>query len=120
MEKKDILFVGIGEAGGKLLNEILKKDKRYVGLYINSNYDDFADLETANDNMYIITAGQGTGKNRQKSKALLKSNINSIMDEILKYRTSEVVHFLFSLGGGTGGGSTPTIIKALGKLQKNG
>lgn len=119
MDKKDVLFVGIGECGGKIVNEILKKDSRYVGMYINSNFDDFSDLETANDNMYIIPNATGTGKNRTKSKLLLKSKISPIIDEILKYKTAKILHFVFSLGGGTGGGSSPSIIKMLSALQKN-
>lgn len=121
MQKKDILPIAVGEAGGKFVNEILLLDKRYTGLYVNGNYDDFASLETANENnIFIITGSLGTGKNRSKSKLMLKDNINSIMDEILKYKTAKILHFFFSLGGGTGGGSVPTIIKALGKLQKSG
>lgn len=112
MLKKDILWIAVGEAGGRIVNEILKKDKRYVGLFLNSNFNDLKDLENAK-NVYTMANSSGTGKNRTKSKLLFSENRHSIYDEILKFHSAQVYHIVFSMGGGTGGGLVPSLIMGM-------
>ncbi len=118
MLKKDILWIAVGEAGGRIVNEILKKDKRYVGLFLNSNYNDLKDLENAK-NVYTMANSSGTGKNRTKSKLLFGENRHSIYDEILKFNSQKVYHIVFSMGGGTGGGLVPSLIMGMKLMNIN-
>lgn len=113
MEKRDILWIGVGECGGRIVNEILSKDRRYVGMFINTNYDDFKGLENVKDNVFTMANSSGTGKNRAKSKVLFNEHRHSIVEEILKYGSQKILHFVFGMGGGSGGGAVPSLIYGL-------
>lgn len=117
LDKKRILFIGIGACGAKIVDEIRDKDSRYTTLYINTSIKDveprkYADLET---NVYCIPSADGTGKNREKAKEYAKDYFVSIIDTIKRYKTHNVIYLVTSCGGGSGSGLTPMIIKMLKK-----
>lgn len=112
LEKKDILNIGVGEAGGNLVNEIMGLDSRYSDLCINSNERDTRNLKNIND-IYILKNAMGTGKNRTRGKQIFIADRKNIIDQITKYKTQKVINIFFSMGGGTGSSIAPLIIKSL-------
>ena len=118
MLKKNILWIGIGEAGNRIVNEILGIDSRYIGICINSANKDTEGLDNIKDK-YIIPNSNGTGKNRMKGKKLFLDDRKNIFDEITKYTTQDTFNIVFSLGGGTGGSIAPMIISGLKLLRIN-
>ena len=116
MNKNDILFVGIGQAGNNVVSEVLKTNKRYNGLFINTSSDDIRSIDNAK-NVFIIPAAGGTARDRDKAKDYVKNNIYSVIDEINKFPNQEVVYFIFSTGGGTGSGITPLLINVLARTN---
>lgn len=118
LTKSDYLLIGIGEAGGRLVGEMLKKDKRYIGLFINTSYKDILQIENAK-NVYVIPNADGTGRQRGVAQGLLKEYGNSIIDQIDRFPLQKVITIFFSFGGGSGSGISPTLIRLLGKVRPN-
>lgn len=118
MNKNDILFVGIGQAGNNLISEILKKNNRYNGLFINTSIEDVKGLDNA-VNTFIIPSASGSAKNRNKAKEYSKKHIQAIIDKIDEFPNQDVINFAFSLGGGTGSGISPMLIQVLSKVKPN-
>lgn len=114
MDKTSILLIGIGRAGNVLTNEMLQRDKRYVGFMINSSLSDMIDLSNYKiaDN-YSFPGVDGSGKSREKAKEFVKKRVQSIIDKLLKYNQQKNVVIFTSADGGTGSGSSPLIAKAL-------
>lgn len=117
LDKKKILFIGIGACGAKIIDEIRDRDSRYTTLYINTSIKDVEPRKYANldANVYCIPSADGTGKNRNKAKEYAKDYFVSIIDTIKRYRTHNVIYLVTSCGGGSGSGLTPMIIKMLKK-----
>ena len=111
MDKKKILFIGVGAAGNKIVNEFLKIDSRYRGLFVNTTSKDLEKLEKANldSNVFLIPNADGTGKNRDKAKDYVKDDLYSLMDVLNTYKQQNTVYVVFSMGGGTGSGISPLI-----------
>ncbi len=116
MNKNDILFVGIGQAGNNIVSEVLKTNKRYNGLFINTSNDDIKSIDNAK-NIFIVPAAGGTARDRDKAKDYVKDNIYAIIDEINKFPNQKVIYFIFSTGGGTGSGITPLLINVLARTN---
>lgn len=115
MNKTKIMGIGIGRAGNVLLNEFLKKDKRYKGLFVNTAISDTRGLEKfdINKNAYIFSATSGSGKDRDFAKEMLKDDIQGLADSVARYPIQDTVIIFFSLDGGTGSGITPIFTKML-------
>lgn len=118
MERKDVLFIGVGQAGSNVVSEILKQNSRYVGLFINTSYTDLLSIENAK-NVYTIPSADGTGRNRNKAKLFVKDYRHTLLDEINKFKGSNVLYFVFSFGGGSGSGISPVLIKMLEVTKSN-
>jgi len=118
INKDSMLLIGIGEAGGKVVSEILKKDSRYIGLFVNTSYKDILKLSNAK-NIYTVPNADGTGRNRSKAQAYAKEYANSIIDQIDRFPLQLQIFVFFSYGGGTGSGISPILIRLLGKIRPN-
>ncbi|WP_415276448.1 hypothetical protein [Clostridium perfringens] len=112
MNKSEVLFVGIGQAGNNIASEMLKKDRRYNGLFINTSYDDIKGLDNAT-NVFVIPAASGSARNRNRAKLYAKKHIHSMIDKTGEFPNQRVVNFVFSMGGGTGSGIAPALIQIL-------
>jgi Tubulin/FtsZ family, GTPase domain len=114
MNKRKILLIGCGKAGNKLVNEMLKKDARYTGLFVNSAYNDMAKLEKFNeDNAFLFSGANGSGRNREVAKQFVKNQIQSLVDTVASYPMHDVITIFTSADGGTGSGITPMLIQLL-------
>ncbi|MEG2289666.1 MAG: tubulin-like doman-containing protein [Clostridium sp.] len=114
MNKRRILLIGCGKAGNKLVNDMVKKDRRLTGLFVNTAYDDMADLEMfKEDNAFLFSSADGSGRNRLKAQEYVKEQINSLVDVIAAYPLHDVIYIFTSADGGTGSGMTPMFCKLL-------
>lgn len=120
MKKNEILICGIGQAGGQLVNELYRLDKRYVPLFVNSTMTDVEDLEAFNlDNSFLFPSASGSGRDRQYARKMTDSNIHSLADKVLRFPMQSTVVIFTSADGGTGSGISvgklPILLKRAGK-----
>lgn len=119
MNKSKVLCVGVGQAGNNLVSYMLKKDKRYAGLFINSNYTDLEGLygiEPNSNNVVIFNGLNGSGKDRKVAKSYLQNQLEIVVDAIINYPTRNIINIFCSSDGGTGSGIAPSLISLLKRL----
>lgn len=119
MNKSKVLCVGVGQCGNNIVSEMLKKDKRYTGLFINSNYTDLEGLygiEPNNNNVVIFNGLNGSGKDRKIAKRYLQNQLEIVVDAIMNYPTRNIINVFCSCDGGTGSGSVPALIALLKRI----
>lgn len=119
MRISDVLFIGIGQCGNAITAEVMKETKRVNGLFINTNKQDLHNLSkyATQENTFIIPAASGTGRNRRKAKEYLIKQRYAILELLEEYPNLNNIHVAFSMGGGTGSGMAPALIKMLETLK---
>lgn len=115
MNKRKVLLIGCGKTGNKLINEMMLKDARYTGIFVNSSYNDMANLEKFDKdlNAFLFPGVNGSGKNPEKAEEFVKGNIESLIDIISGYPMHDVITIFTSADGGTGSGTTPMLCQLL-------
>ena len=113
MEKSKILLVGLGQGAGNIVDGLLSRNKNYNGLFFNSSLFDIKPLKNANmdKNVYLYPGTDGSGRDRNKSKEMIKDNANAIGTLLRKYPQTEVMVVFTSMAGGTGSGAIKTFIQ---------
>lgn len=104
MLKNEILFVGVGQCGGNIVQELEKLN--FNCFYINSSLEDLDTIDTDISNKYHIPKTKGMAKDRAYALEVLDSNGNlgNMTDKIYEnFSNCKIVYFVGSLGGGTGG-----------------
>lgn len=105
-------FLGIGQFGMNLTRRF--EEAGYPCVVANSSVEDLA-TRTAK-NKFHFRNGQGCHKNRKKSKALLKENLEALIDEVRSKMPAITTLFVCaSSAGGTGSGMLAAVAKILSK-----
>jgi hypothetical protein len=114
MNKRQILLIGCGKAGNRLINEIMEKDPLLTGLFVNTSYDDMAKLSKVNeDNAFLFSSANGSGRNRNIAQQYVKDQVKSLIDVIIRFPMHNNIYIFTSADGGTGSGITPMICQLL-------
>lgn len=115
MDIKRILNIGMGGCGNTIIDELLSRDKRYVGLFVNSAFGDFEDLKNfdIDKNAFLFSGTDGTGRNQDVALEILRDQVQSLVDTVLRYQFQDVINIYISMDGGTGAGIAPSFTKAL-------
>lgn len=116
MYKKEYInfygFLGIGQFGGNLTRKL--EEAGYPCVVANSSVEDLA-TRNAKNKLHFRN-GQGCHKNRKKSKALLKENLEMLIDEVRSKMPAITTLFICaSAAGGTGSGMLAAVAKILSK-----
>ena len=113
MEKSKILLVALGQGAGNIVDGLLSRNKNYNGLFFNSSLFDIKPLKNANmdKNVYLYPGTDGSGRDRNKSKEMIRDNANAIVTLLRKYPQTEVMVVFTSMAGGTGSGAIKTFIQ---------
>lgn len=118
--KRNVLLVGCGKAGNKMINEMMEKDSSYVGLFVNSSYNDMVGLSKFNkENAFLFSSADGSGRDRTIAQKYVTDQIKPLVETILKYPMHDVITIFCSADGGTGSGITPTMIALLKQTIKS-
>lgn len=105
-------FLGIGQFGGNVTRKF--EEAGYPCVVANSSLEDLA-TRNAKNKLHFRN-GQGCHKNRKKSKALLKENLELLIDEVRSKMPSITTLFICaSSAGGTGSGMLAAVAKILSK-----
>lgn len=121
MEKGKMLLVSLGQGAGNIVDGLLSRNSRYNGLFLNSSLFDVKPLKNADmsKNVYVYPGTDGSGRDRNKSKEMIKDNINPIGTLLSKYPLTEVVVVFTTMAGGTGSGAIKTFIQIAKKVIPN-
>lgn len=117
MNKSNVLLIGVGQAGNNIVDEIYSTNDRFATLYINTAINDITNLKHVqlDRNLYLIPNASGAGKDRNTAKDYIKEKATSLLDLVNQYPLQKVVYIFFSMGGGSGSGMSPAIIKMIKK-----
>jgi hypothetical protein len=111
--KKSYGFLGIGAFGGNITRAF--ELAGYPCVVANSSSEDLQQLKEAKNKLHF-SGGIGCHKDRKKSKALLKENIEALVNEIRAKMPEVSTLFIFaSSAGGTGSG----MLAATAKILRN-
>lgn len=122
----NILTIGTGGAGGKLLNtfmELLNNSFElqsiYDGVFINSNKNEMKVLEHYNPTINgLVINGGGTGKDQDVAKESISKDRSKFMNYFTtKIDSYDVASIFCSGAGGFGSGSIPTLTNVLRQLN---
>lgn len=107
------VFIGVGQFGNYVARELEKLD--FKVFYINSAREDLERIGAlALENTHLIKGAKGFMKDRDMAKEVALENMKEMINQInSEYSNEPVLNFIFSLGGGTGSGVTPTLMKAM-------
>ena len=121
MEKSKMLLVSLGQGAGNIVDGLLSKNPRYNGLFLNSSLFDIKPLKNAimDKNVYIYPGTDGSGRDRNKSKEMIKDNANAIGGLLRKYPITEAIVVFTTMAGGTGSGAIKTFIQIAKKALPN-
>lgn len=111
-------FIGVGQAGGNIVRELDLNDiKTY---FVNTSIEDLESLgHEDNRRQFHISDTKGMAKNRKLAKEIIETDANhDIIAETIykKYANSKIFFFVYSTAGGTGGGMTNYIMKAMKEM----
>lgn len=121
MEKSRMLLVSLGQGAGNIVDGLLSRNSRYNGLFLNSSLFDIRPLKNADieKNVYVYPGTDGSGRDRNKSKDMIRDNANAIGTLLRKYSITETVVVFTTMAGGTGSGAIKTFIQIVKKALPN-
>lgn len=102
--KSEILALGCGGCGNNQLDTLLKLDKRYTGIFFNTNMREMESLETFDRDRrcFYIPNADGTGKDRNLTEGYLKIEAPKFAEMISKFSIQKYITMFSSGNGGTG------------------
>lgn len=118
MNRSQILALGCGGCGNNQLDTLLKIDKRFSGIFFNTNYREMSELETFDElrRSFYIPNADGTGKNRKVAEGYIKTEAPKFAEMIGKFTNQPAIVLLSSANGGTGSTSVPMLPKLMKKI----
>ena len=124
-----LAIIGVGQAGGKILDRLLEYDDTrntgFVGhaVAVNSAKSDIGGLtRVPHENRLLVgqsvVGGHGTGTDPDAGEQCVEEDIHEITDVISRVPASQLDAFLViaGLGGGTGSGGAPVIADRLTEI----
>ena len=111
--------VGLGQCGGKIAQQFYSLG--YGAVAVNTTTADLSSLKMPDTNKLLIQTGAlgGAGRDLSIGEGAAESFAGEITNLINdKLNDSQVNVVTFSLGGGSGAGSSTTVIKLLGQIGK--
>jgi len=117
MRKSDVLGIGCGGCGNKLLDVFLDLDPRYTGIFMNTNLSEMEELKhfDRNRRCFYVPNADGTGKNRDLAEDYIKEEAPKFAEMIKKFTQTNVIFFASS-NGGTGSKAIIMLSRLVKKL----
>ncbi|NTW92349.1 MAG: cell division protein [Methanoregulaceae archaeon] len=123
-----IFFIGFGQAGGKIVDMFLEQDKKlgrtsFRGIAVNTARTDLMGLKhiELRDRILIgqtVVKGHGVGTDNAAGAKITMDEADAVLSAIDRRGTHDIDAFLIitGLGGGTGSGGTPVLVRQLRKV----
>lgn len=118
MKKTQVLACGCGGCGNNLLEDFLNLDRRYTGIYMNTNLAEmegksFFDRERK---CFYIPNADGTGKDRDLCEKYVKEEYPKFLEKINNFPEQTHLIFYTSANGGTGSKASLLLPKLIKKV----
>lgn len=108
--KEKFLFTGVGQCGNNFAYGFEKRN--YLAHCINSSNKDLQSVNCRS--MYHIPGAFGCNKNQTVALNYAKTYWESMAEVIdQRFPRQTIIYFIFSLGGGTGSGVAPALLKLM-------
>lgn len=116
--KSEILALGCGGCGNNQLDTLLKLDKRYTGIFFNTNMREMEILKTFDKERrcFYIPNADGSGKDRNLTEGYLKIEAPKFAEMVSKF-TQKYITMLSSGNGGTGSKAVVMIPRLIKKVS---
>lgn len=118
-----VLWIGFGQAGGKVANTLMGMNKRhYDAVAINTEEADLADLGNISTKVLIGKykhRGRGVGADIEVAADIAQKAVSQMMDVIDEHHRrfdAEAFWIIGGLGGGTGAGGSCILAKELKEI----
>ncbi|MDD1711432.1 MAG: tubulin/FtsZ family protein [Methanoregulaceae archaeon] len=123
-----IFFIGFGQAGGKIVDMFIEQDKKlgrnsFRAVAVNTARTDLMGLKhiELRDRILIgqtVVKGHGVGTDNAAGARITMDEVDSVISAIDRKGTHDVDAFMVvaGLGGGTGSGGTPVLVRQLKKI----
>lgn len=122
-------LIGVGQAGGKLLDEFLAYDASTgssivrSAVAVNTATADLQGLENVPDNKRVLIGqsrvkGHGVGGDNELGATIMQENIEEVQGAIDTVADIDAFLVVAALGGGTGSGGSPVLIRRLQELYE--
>lgn len=104
MEKSKILALGLGGCGNAQLSEFLGLDKRYTGIFMNTNMSEMENLKhfDRDRRCFYVPNADGCGADRNLSEVYIKEEAPKFAEMIKKFTQQDTIIMFASMDGGTG------------------
>jgi len=112
-----VVVVGIGDSGIETLNHIINNRLQGIGHIAINTYDAGLLTSTAGVNLLIgqeVTHGMGAGGRLEMGASAAESSYDEIKQAL---NGAKELYTVAGLGGGTGSGSTPVILRIAGEMN---
>lgn len=117
MKKQEILVIGCGGAGNRMVNEIRNTDQRYLDFYVNTNLSEMENLKNYDERkVFYIPNADGAGKNKAKAEKYIMQETAKFADIIVKFKEVKHVVFITGASGGTGGTAATMLARVVKKV----
>ncbi len=121
-----VLWIGFGQAGGKIANSLLGLNRRlYSAIAINTEEADLSGLQNIREKVLIgkyALRGRGVGSDIDLGASIAEKSLAQMMDSvdvIVRKRDPEAFWIVAGLGGGTGAGGGFVLANELKKIYKH-
>lgn len=119
-KKSQVLAIGCGGCGNKLLDTFLSLDRsrKYTGIFFNTNLDEMKGLKNYDKDRksFYVPNAEGTGKDRNKAEQYIKDEAPKFAEMIQKFTNQTHIIMFTSANGGTGSKATTMLPRLIKKL----
>ena len=121
-----VLWIGFGQAGGKIANSLMGMNRRlYSAIAINTEEADLSGLRNIREKVLIgkyALRGRGVGSDIDLGASIAEKSLAQMMDSVdvaVRKRDPEAIWIAAGLGGGTGAGGSFVLANELKSIYKH-
>lgn len=118
MDKSKILVIGCGGCGNNLLDTLMSLDRRYTGIFMNTNLSEMENLKHFDKERrcFHVPNADGTGKDRNLAEKYIKEEASKFANDITKFIGQSMIILMGSADGGTGSKAMIMLSKLIKKF----
>lgn len=118
MDKSKILIIGCGGCGNNQLDTLMELDRRYTGIFMNTNLSEMENLKHFDKERrcFHVPNAEGTGKDRNLAEKYIKEDASKFAKSITNFINQSMIILMGSADGGTGSKAMIMLAKLIKKF----